>query len=202
MFEEVAKLIVDVQQQGASALALFALFAFIGGIAFIPRTPTLLLGGFLFGLDAAPVGLLSATLASAVCFWAARNLFAEPVRAYVNKRPRLQLTLRAIDEDGWKLLALLRLWGPVPATVQNYAFALSTMRFLPFLLISLVFGAPQAFAYAFLGSAGGKVFRAGLSGGAELASAAAACACLLAMGLLITRRLRRLIAADRLADQE
>src|SRR5205085_2456817 len=61
------------------------------------------------------------------------------------------------DEEGWRVVALLRFASPVPNAVQNYVFGLTRIGFLPFAVTTLVFSIPQVLLYVYLGSAGRAV---------------------------------------------
>ena len=65
--------------------------------------------------------------------------------------------MAAVDEEGWRIVALLRFASPVPNAVQNYLFGLTRIGFIPFAVTTFVFSIPQIVLYVYLGSAGRAV---------------------------------------------
>lgn len=62
-----------------------------------------------------------------------------------------------MDEEGWRVVALLRFASPLPNAVQNYAFGLTRIGFLPFAITTFLFTIPQVTLYVYLGSTGRAV---------------------------------------------
>jgi uncharacterized membrane protein YdjX (TVP38/TMEM64 family) len=92
-----------------------------------------------------------------MAFLLARYLFSERLQTYIDSRPRLRRIAVAVDEEGWRVVALLRFASPVPNAVQNYVFGLTRIGFLPFAVTTCVFTIPQVLLYVYLGSAGRAV---------------------------------------------
>jgi uncharacterized membrane protein YdjX (TVP38/TMEM64 family) len=139
-----------------SSMALSLIF-FAASFVFIPRTFLCLGAGASFGLPAALVILPSTMLGGILAFLAARYFLSERLHVYVDARPRLRRFATAVDEEGWRVVALLRFASPVPNAVQNYLFGLTRIGFLPFALTTFLFSIPQVLLYVYLGSAGRAV---------------------------------------------
>jgi uncharacterized membrane protein YdjX (TVP38/TMEM64 family) len=123
----------------------------------IPRTFLCLGAGASFGLTAVVVILPSTTLGGILAFLLARYLLTERVQAYIDARPGLRKVAAAVDEEGWRIMALLRFASPLPNAVQNYLFGLTRIGLLPFAVTTFVFTIPQIMLYVYLGSAGRAV---------------------------------------------
>jgi hypothetical protein len=67
---------------------------------------------------------------------------------------RLAAVDEAIGEQGWKIVALLRLSPAVPFNLQNYLYGVTAVRFWPAVLASWVAMLPGTFMYVYLGSLG------------------------------------------------
>jgi uncharacterized membrane protein YdjX (TVP38/TMEM64 family) len=169
-------------------------------IALVPASVLTLAAGALFGV---PLGLLIVSLASnigaAAAFLIARYLAREPVRRWLLSNPKLEAVDRAVEEGGWKLVALLRLSPAVPFNIQNYLYGVTSLRFWPCVLTSWLAMLPGTLLYVVLGDAG----RAGLeaAGGsrartpAEWAVLAVGVAATVALSVYIARLVRRRLGA-------
>ena len=61
---------------------------------------------------------------------------------------------QAVDAEGWRIIALMRLGAPVPSAVQNYLFGLTNIGIVTYSITTFIFSAPQVLLYSFLGAAG------------------------------------------------
>jgi uncharacterized membrane protein YdjX (TVP38/TMEM64 family) len=135
--------------------------------------------------------LLSTTAGGIIAFLLARHLFAGPLQRELNRRPRLRLIADAVDSEGWRIVALLRFWSPVPTVVQNYVFGLTRIGFWPFTWATLFFSFPQIAAYIFLGASGRAVLVEDTSSTLSRALMAMAVVSVAAIVILIARRMRK-----------
>ncbi len=144
-------------------------YALVYGLAatlFIPGSALSLAAGLLFGvwLGTATVWL-GAVIAIALSFLIARYAARAKVEAMATTRPRFAAIDRAIGDQGWKIVALMRLSPVFPFNLQNYLFGVTAIGFLPCWLASAVFIVPGTFLYVYLGYAGGEA--AAVVGGAN-----------------------------------
>jgi uncharacterized membrane protein YdjX (TVP38/TMEM64 family) len=137
---------------------MLSLIFFAASFVLIPRTFLCLGAGASFGLAAVLVILPSTLLGGILAFLSARYFFSERVQAYVDARPRLRRFATAVDEEGWRVVALLRFASPMPNAAQNYVFGLTRIGFVPFAVTTFVFSIPQVVLYVYLGSAGRAVW--------------------------------------------
>ncbi len=133
----------------------FGLIYAVAVVFFIPGSLLTLAGGAVFGLVEGTIVIsLSATTGAAMAFLIARYLARERVRSRVQKSPRLAAVDKAIGEQGWKIVALLRLSPAVPFTLQNYLYGVTAIRFWPCVLTSWIAMLPGTFMYVYVGSLG------------------------------------------------
>jgi len=133
---------------------MLSLIFFSASFVLIPRTFLCLGAGASFGLAAILIILPSTMLGGIMVFLATRYLLSKRFQAYICARPGLRSIVAAVDEEGWRIVALLRFASPVPNAVQNYVFGLTRIGFLPFAVTTFVFSIPQVVLYVYLGSAG------------------------------------------------
>lgn len=169
---------------------MLSLIFFVASFVLVPRTFLCLGAGVSFGLAAVPVILPSTMLGGILAFLSARYFFSERVHAYVDARPRLRRFATAVDEEGWRVVALLRFASPVPNAVQNYVFGLTRIGFLPFAVTTFVFSIPQVVLYVYLGSAGRAVLLDESLTTLNRVMLGAGLVSILVAALLIVRRIR------------
>ena len=180
--------------EGTGLVSLAAIF-FVGALTFIPRPPVCIIGGVIFGLSAFPVALAGSTCGAVAAFLLSRYLFRARCSAVIERRPRLKLVINAIDAEGWRLLGLLRLASPVPGTLSNYAFGLTSLGVWPYAAATLIGSAPQVLTFVYLGKAGQAALNTHSVSTAELVFTLAGGLLSLCAIFLITRRVRSIVAA-------
>jgi uncharacterized membrane protein YdjX (TVP38/TMEM64 family) len=169
---------------------MLSLIFFTASFVLVPRTFLCLGAGVSFGLAAVPVILPSTMLGGILAFLSARYFFSERVQAYVDARPRLRRFATAVDEEGWRIVALLRFASPVPNAVQNYLFGLTRIGFVPFAVTTFIFSIPQVVLYVYLGSAGRAVLLDESLSALNRVVLGAGLVSILVAALLIVRRVR------------
>jgi uncharacterized membrane protein YdjX (TVP38/TMEM64 family) len=136
-----------------SALALGLFFAAVG-LVVLPRTPLIVAAGATFGLAAAPIILIGGTLGSTVAFLLSRSVASSRFQQWLERHPSLQAVAHAVDLEGWKIVALLRLGVPIPNAATNYMLGLTRIDFFGYVVATMIFSIPQTVLFCFIGSAG------------------------------------------------
>ena len=120
---------------GAVALALS--FAF-GSLLLAPRPVLGFVAGLSYGFAGLPLALFSATLGAGLAFWISRR-FAQPfVARFVATRPKMLAVTRAVDQEGWRAVLLMRLGPVVPSSLQSYLFGATRVPLWPYLAATLI----------------------------------------------------------------
>src|SRR5262249_62125780 len=99
-------------------------------LAPIPRCTVNIAVGAVFGFSAMPVIMVRNAIGAGVAFLLARHLFFDRLQGFANGRPRLRTLMQAIDDEGWRLVALLRLGSGGPGGGQNFLFRLTDIPLL------------------------------------------------------------------------
>src|SRR5262245_10692887 len=108
------------RELGAVGWGAFAVAFVIGAMVFAPRPPMCVVSGSEFGFSAIPVVLHAGTLGSVLVFLLYRYLLRSRFVKMTEGRPVWKVVIEAIDEEGWRLVGLLRLASLVPGTATNY----------------------------------------------------------------------------------
>lgn len=190
MFDAVMQWLPEAGDLSLHSSMMLSLIFFVASFVLVPRTFLCLGAGVSFGLAAVPVILPSTMLGGILAFLSARYFFSGRVQAYVDARPRLRRFATAVDEEGWRVVALLRFASPVPNAVQNYVFGLTRIGFLPFAVTTFVFSIPQVVLYVYLGSAGRAVLLDESLSTLNRVILGAGLVSILVAALLIVRRVR------------
>lgn len=126
--------------------------------AFLPATILSLGAGVLFGVwGGTLVVAVGATLAATLAFVLARTILRNRVEQLIAQRPKFRAVDRAIAREGVKIVVLIRLSAVFPFLFVNYAFGLTSIRLLPFVLATFFGILPLTFAFVWLGAAGAAV---------------------------------------------
>lgn len=147
----------DVRATVASA-GLWAPLLFVGvhsvvTVSPFPRTIFTVAAGVLFGSAAGVVLTITATvLSAAAAFWLVRAVGGDAVERFAPPAAVAWVRTR-LQRRGLLAMISLRLIPALPFSVMNYASALSGVRFLPFLLGTLLGVLPGTVAVVVLGDA-------------------------------------------------
>jgi uncharacterized membrane protein YdjX (TVP38/TMEM64 family) len=157
MYDAVMQWLPERGDLGVTSSAMLSLIFFAASFVLILRTFLCLGAGAGFGLAAVFVILPSTMFGGILAFLLARYLLAQRLQVYIDAHPRLRRVAAAVDEESWRVVALLRFASPLPNAVQNYVFGLTRIGFWPFAITTFVFSIPQVVLYVYLGSAGRAV---------------------------------------------
>ncbi len=134
---------------------IFGLLYVAAVVALLPGSALTLAAGALFGLIGGTiVASLASTTGAALAFLIGRYLARRRIQALLRRYPTFDAMDKAINENGWKIVALLRLSPAVPFNLQNYLYGLTGIRFWPYLLTSWLAMLPTTFLYVYLGDLG------------------------------------------------
>ena len=145
----------------AGAFIFIAVYA-LAAVLFLPGAIFTIAAGLVYGIVAGTaVALTGATLGAGLAFLAARYLVRERIEEFAQKNRKFGAIDKAIGDEGWKIVGLLRLSPLIPFNVSNYFYGLTSIGFWPYLIASCVGMLPGVLLYAYLGAIG----QAGLEGG-------------------------------------
>ena len=187
-------LLTDAQGSPGLGYAGLAAAAFTGALVFVPRNLVSLIGGFLFGWIALPITVIAGTCGSITGCFLARRLLRSRLSAHASARPAWRALLAAIDQEGWRVVALLRLAGPLPCSAQGYLLGLTGIPIPTIAAVSLLGAVPQSALFVYLGTVGQVLLSQGLPGPFRVVLLCAAAVSLLALVTLVGRRARRILA--------
>ncbi|HUR82242.1 MAG TPA: TVP38/TMEM64 family protein [Thermoanaerobaculia bacterium] len=185
--------------RGAGALGYVAYVAayVVCCIFIIPALALTLGAGAIFGFAAGSiVVLIGATLGATATFFLARTVLRKRVERATANNARFQALDRAIANEGTKILWLVRLSGFPPFTWVNYAFGLTGVKPLPYVLITAIGIIPGTLAFTYAGAAGAAVLTGTGNRIALIVTAAGALLVAVFVGRIALKAIRRAGVSD------
>lgn len=176
---------------------LFFVAAYIGStVAFLPAVPLTLGAGAAWGLKKGFL-LVSAgsTLGAITAFLVSRTALRGWVEGKLGADPRFRALDRAVEREGWRAVALLRLSPVIPFNLLNYAFGLTKVPLGQYALASWVGMMPGTLLYVWIGAAAGDAAR-GQAPPAKWALTAVGLAATAGAVVLVSRAAKKALAED------
>ena len=139
---------------GVWGAVLVIAFYVVACLLFVPGSLVTLGVGFLYGVVWGTVIVsIGSTLGATAAFLAGRTLAREWIQRKLATGARFQAVDRAVGQQGFKIVLLVRLSPLFPFNLMNYAFGLTTVRLRDYVLASWIGMLPGAVMYVYLGSA-------------------------------------------------
>ncbi|GAB2271151.1 hypothetical protein Dimus_005997 [Dionaea muscipula] len=160
-----------IEGYGPVGYALFvAVYAGLEILA-IPAIPLTMSAGLLFGSFTGTIIVsISGTVAASIAFLIARYLARDRILKLVKGNKKFLAIDKAIGENGFRVVALLRLSPLLPFSIGNYLYGLTSVEFVPYVWGSWLGMLPGTWAYVSAGAFGRAIIQeesnVGLHGGA------------------------------------
>lgn len=138
---------------GAVGVVAYSVVYVLATVLLLPGSVLTLAAGFAYGplwgtLLISPVSVTAATLA----FLLGRFVFRGWVSRRVEQDPRFRAIDKAVGENGFKIVLLLRLSPLFPFNLLNYALGVTGVPLGSYVLASFIGMLPGTFLYVYLGS--------------------------------------------------
>ncbi|KAB1210962.1 hypothetical protein CJ030_MR6G019647 [Morella rubra] len=149
-----------IEGYGVAGYALFvAVYAGLEVLA-IPAIPLTMSAGLLFGsLIGTIIVSISGTVAASVSFLIARYFARERILKLVEGNKKFLAIDKAIGENGFRVVTLLRLSPLLPFSLGNYLYGLTSVKFVPYVLGSWLGMLPGTWAYVSAGAFGRAIIQ-------------------------------------------
>ncbi|XP_023759319.1 uncharacterized protein LOC111907745 [Lactuca sativa] len=161
-----------IEGYGPAGYALFvAVYAGLEVLA-IPAIPLTMSAGLLFGSYTGTILVsISGTVAASVAFLIARYFARDRILKMVEGNKKFLAIDKAIGENGFRVVTLLRLSPLLPFSLGNYLYGLTSVKFVPYVLGSWLGMLPGTWAYVSAGAFGRAIIQEesdlGLAGGSN-----------------------------------
>jgi len=140
---------------GPAGVVLFIVVYALAAVFFVPGSVLTIGAGFIFGLGLGVVAVsIGSVTAAALAFLISRYVARKRIESLAGKNEKFKAVDRAIGEQGWKLVFLLRLSPLIPFSLSNYFYGLTAVKFWPYVLASWIGMIPGTVLYVYLGTVG------------------------------------------------
>src|ERR1043166_1668875 len=151
----VARAQLRVMDWGAWAVIGYPLLFAVCCLLLLPGGVLSIGSGFLFGLWwGFVIVLIGNTLAAAVAFMLSRRLGRRWLAPPILENRTMHMPETAVGREGWKIIGLSQLHPLFPASLLNYFYGLTKIRFCTYIVWTSVGRAPGLFLYTYLGTLG------------------------------------------------
>jgi uncharacterized membrane protein YdjX (TVP38/TMEM64 family) len=134
-----------------------AIFIVTAGLGILPTVSQAILAGFAFGIAwGFPAAMLGFTGASIIGYFVARFVARERIESEIHKHKKVEIIRDAFIRHGFMralcILTLLRVPPNSPFALTNYAMSVSGVKFIPYMIATIVGMAPRTFAAVWIGA--------------------------------------------------
>ncbi|KAL5993270.1 hypothetical protein ACLOJK_014194 [Asimina triloba] len=149
-----------IEGYGPAGYALFvAVYAGLEVLA-IPAIPLTMSAGLLFGsVTGTIIVSISGTVAATVAFLIARYFARERILKLVEGNKKFLAIDKAIGDNGFRVVTLLRLSPLLPFSLGNYLYGLTSVKLVPYVLGSWLGMLPGTWAYVSAGAFGRAIIK-------------------------------------------
>lgn len=155
-----------IEGYGPAGYGLFVLVYTGLEVLAIPAIPLTMSAGLLFGsVTGTIIVSISGTLAASISFLIARYFARERILKLVEGNKKFLAIDKAIGENGFKVVTLLRLSPLLPFSLGNYLYGLTSVKFVPYVLGSWLGMLPGSWAYVSAGAFGRAIIQEESNGG-------------------------------------
>ena len=138
---------------GIWGLVIFVVIYILACVLFIPGSILTVGAGALFGVVKGSILVsISSTFGATAAFLVGRYLARDWVAKKIAGNPKFSAIDRAVADEGWKIVGLVRLSPVFPFSLLNYAFGLTRVSLRDYVLASWIGMMPGTVLYVYIGS--------------------------------------------------
>lgn len=147
--------------EGASGMGMYVVLYTIGALGAFPASIMTVVGGFLFGpLWGTAVVVVATVVGSTATLVTSRYVARDFVQRRIAGYPRFLALERAIERESFKAVLLVRLVPFIPYALLNYGLGLTSVRWRPYIVATVLGKMPTSVALIYVGAAAGSLTQA------------------------------------------
>jgi uncharacterized membrane protein YdjX (TVP38/TMEM64 family) len=155
--EWVGRLKDNAESLGAVGWVIYIIIYAIATLILAPASVLTLAAGFIYGLEGFFIVIIGAIIGASLSFLAGRYIFKNKVENFIATKPKLNSIDKAVEAEGWKIVALCRLSPLIPFNLQNWFFGVTSISFKSYFLSSFFAIMPGTLLYIWIGSLGSDI---------------------------------------------
>jgi uncharacterized membrane protein YdjX (TVP38/TMEM64 family) len=149
---------------GPIGYIVYVLAYVVACVAFLPASPLTIGAGAIFGfVEGAIVVVIGATLGATASFLLGRTIMRRKIEEWAANNPKFRALDRAIAREGGKIVFLIRLAPVFPFTYINFAFGLTGVRTLSYVVATFLGIIPVTLAFVYIADAATRTATADMS---------------------------------------
>lgn len=122
-------------------------------ISCISPLPVVVVGGLVYGVMGIIYTMIGASLGLVSAFLISRYLLRDRLEKRFRNNSIYQKINKGLSEDGWFILAVTRLLPIFPFGIQNYIYGLTSISFIQYSILSIIFIFPGTCVFTLLAGA-------------------------------------------------
>jgi uncharacterized membrane protein YdjX (TVP38/TMEM64 family) len=143
-----------VKDLGPIGYVVYVLVYVLACVTFLPASPLTIGAGAIFGfVKGAIVVIIGATLGATASFLLGRTILRRRIEAMAANNPKFRALDRAIAREGGKIVFLVRLAPVFPFAYINFAFGLTGVRTLVYVVATFFGIIPATLAFVYIADA-------------------------------------------------
>lgn len=147
--ENIGKLSEWIEGFGIWGPVVYVAVYIVAVIFFIPGLAITLIAGVFGPVKGTILVSIASTIGASLAFLIARYAMRSMVETWASKNPVFKKIDDGVDANGWRMVMLTRLVPLFPFNLQNYAYGLTKVNFITYVLASWIFMLPGTIAYVF-----------------------------------------------------
>ncbi len=157
-----------IKSRGGWAPAIFVVAYILACVFCIPGSLLSLGAGAIFGVVKGSVCVsVGSTLGATCAFLIGRYFARDAVARRIEANPKFDAVDRAVAEQGWKIVFLIRLSPMFPFNLLNYGFGLTSVALRHYFFASWIAMLPGTVMYVYFGSLATDLALVGQTAGAQ-----------------------------------
>ena len=151
-------LLAWVEGLGPIGPLVLGLIYIVATVLFVPGLLLSMGAGFLFGVVTGTITIsIASTLGATAAFLVGRYLARDAIARKIESNARFAAVDKAVGEEGWKIVGLVRLSPIFPFNLINYAFGLTKVSLRDYFLASWIGMFRGTVMYVYVGSVAGDL---------------------------------------------
>jgi uncharacterized membrane protein YdjX (TVP38/TMEM64 family) len=151
-----------IQSAGWMGWLLFVGLYAISCLLFVPGSILTLAAGTVYGFwNGILLVLIGNGVSALLSLWLTRYVLRDRATTYFSRSPKMRALQAAVEKGGWKIVCLSHLSPLMPFSLINYAYGLTNIPAVEFLLATEIGSIPSACIYVYMGTFLGNLAKIG-----------------------------------------